>query len=119
MKVWAESMTALFVQAALGMNSLSGMRLAAGPRVSRALQHAAADEESLLVAFLSELVYLHDQEGLGFDEFQVDLQPPQMHVQMWGSPVISIEKPIKAVTFHYLKILRSARGCETEIVFDV
>lgn len=119
MKVWAEDIQSLFGEAALGMNSLSGLRLAPAPRVSRGFVHTAPDEESLLVAFLSELIYLQEQEGLGFENFELELQPTRLHVQMAGSPVISIEKPIKAVTFHNLRISRTERGCETEIVFDV
>ncbi len=119
MQVWAEDLPSLFLEAARGMNALSGMALASSPRVSRAFRHEAADEESLLVAFLSELIYLQEQEGLGFNDFRVDLQPPRLHVQMTGSPVVSVEKPIKAVTFHNLKITCTDSGCKTEIVFDV
>ena len=38
---------------------------------------------------------------------------------MEGAPIVSVAKPIKAVTFHNLKVNCSKRGCETEIVFDV
>ncbi len=119
MKVWAEDLASLFAEAAQGMNALSGLVLASGPRLSRTFQHEAQDDETLLVAFLSELIYAQEQESLGFDSFQIDLRPGQLEVDMSGAPVASIEKPIKAVTFHNLKIKRSDRSCETEIVFDV
>ena len=118
-RVWAEDMPSLFIEAAHGMNSLSGLVLAREPRVSRVFVHAATDEESLLVAFLSELIYLQEQEGLGFDDFELHLQSERVRVQMYGAPVMSVEKPIKAVTYHNLKIRRTDRGYETEIVFDV
>ncbi len=119
MKVWAEDMPSLFLEAARGMNALSGLVLASSPHVSRAFKHEAPDAESLLVAFLSELIYLQEQEGLGFNDFRIELQPHSLHVQMHGSPVVSVEKPIKAVTFHNLKITCTGLGCQTEIVFDV
>lgn len=119
MKVWAEDLPSLFVEAARGMNALSGIRLAPGPRVTRAFQHEGADQESLLVAFLSELIYLEEQENVGFDAFDVELGKEELRAEMEGTTILSVEKPIKAVTFHNLRILRTPHGCEAEIVFDV
>ncbi len=119
MKVWAEDLPSLFVEAAHGMNALSGLVLASGPRLSRAFRHEAMDDETLLVAFLSELIYAREQENLGFDTFQVELRPGSANINMEGSPVASVEKPIKAVTFHNLEIRHSDHSCETNIVFDV
>ena len=119
MKVWAEDLPSLFAEAARGMNALSGLVLARGPRIGRRFQHDAQDDETLLVAFLSGLVYAQEQESLGFDAFDIKLRPGRLEVEMQGAPIASVEKPIKAVTFHNLSIVRSDRGCETEIVFDV
>ncbi len=119
MKVWAEDMPSLFAEAAQGMNTLSGLELAPAPRVARTFRHEAADDETLLVAFLSELIYAREQENLGFDTFRIDLQSGLILAQMDGAPLASVEKPIKAVTFHNLRISRTDRGCKTEIVFDV
>ncbi len=101
------------------MNALSGMQLAPGPRAKRVFEHEGADEESLLVAFLSELIYLEEQDKVGFDTFVVELHKEQLHAELEGSSIASVEKPIKAVTFHNLKIVLTPHGCETEIVFDV
>jgi SHS2 domain-containing protein len=38
---------------------------------------------------------------------------------MGGAPLQSLDKAIKAVTWHHLKIEETARGLEVEIVFDV
>ena len=119
MRVWAEDLPALFAEAARGMNALSGVALAANPRVSRAFEHDGTDSETLLVAFLSELIYAREQENLGIDDFRVALQPGHINARMEGAPLVSVEKPIKAVTFHNLKIIQSEHGYETEIVFDV
>ncbi len=119
MRVWAEDLPSLFAEAAQGMNALSGLVLSPAPRFSRTFQHEAQDDETLLVAFLSELIYAQEQDNLGFDTFHVELKPGNLKVDMGGAPVASVEKPIKAVTFHNLKITCSDEGCETEIVFDV
>ncbi len=119
LKVWAEDLPSLFAEAAEGMNALSGLELAPAPRIERTFQHEAADDETLLVSFLSELIYAREQDNLGFDAFHIDLQPGQIIAKMQGAALTSVEKPIKAVTFHNLRIIRTDRGCETEIVFDV
>ncbi len=118
-KVWAEDLPSLFAEAARGMSALQGVDQASVPRVSRTLEHEAADDETLLVAFLSELIYLQEQEDLTFDVFRIDLQSSMLRAEMQGRRLISVEKPIKAVTFHNLKIVRTERGCEAVIVFDV
>src|SRR5512143_3493907 len=89
MKVWAEDMPSLFAEAARGMNLLSGLVLAQEPRIGKTFVHVAADQESLLVAFLSELIYLQEQEGLGFDDFELHLQSERVRVQMYGATVMS------------------------------
>ncbi len=90
MRVWAEDLPSLFVEAARGMNALSGMQLAPGPRAKRVFEHEGTDGESLLVAFLSELIYLEEQDNIGFDAFEVELYKEQLHAEMEGSSIASI-----------------------------
>jgi SHS2 domain-containing protein len=123
LRVWAGSLTALFAEAARGMNALAGVRLAEGPRARRTFETKAPDPESLLVAFLSELVYAAEQEHLAFESFQVseleDLDGWKLKVEMSGAPIESMDKAIKAVTYHNMQIRQAERGVEVEIVFDV
>ena len=119
MKVWAEDLPALFEEAAHGMNTLAGMQIAAGPPVLRAFTHQGGDAETHLVAFLSELIYLQEQERLGFDSIQIKLQGTRMQAEMEGAQLVTLAKPIKAVTFHDLIIRETPTGFETQIVFDV
>ena len=119
LRVWAPDLAALFVEAALGLNSLAGAAIGGGPRVTRDILLHSSDTESLLVSFLAELIYVQEQEHLGFDEFQLLVANYGVSGKMEGSRLSSLMRPVKAVTFHNLKILNTARGCETEIVFDV
>jgi SHS2 domain-containing protein len=119
MKVWAGDLPSLFMEAARGMNALVGARLGHGPAVLRHFDQQAGDPESLLVAFLSELVYLQEQENLGFTEFELQLDDVHLSAEMHGAPLEALEKPIKAVTYHNLKIRKGSRGYEVEVVFDV
>ncbi len=123
LRVWAADLPSLFVEAAGGMNALSGAQSAPGPITHRTFKFAAPDPESLLVAFLSELVYAAEQERLTFTRFHVETferaEGWELKVEMDGAPLASVNKTIKAVTYHNLQIRKTERGVEVEIVFDV
>lgn len=119
-QVWGESLEALFIQAAIGLNTLAGIRLAADPPVVRQLELRGIDHESLLVAWLNELLYLRESENLGFNQFEIfHLDVQHLTVHMQGAPVESWAKYIKAVTYNDLSIRSTASGWETTIVVDV
>ena len=119
LRVWAADLPGLFTEAARGMNALTGVQLAKGPRLKRTFTSTAPDVENLLVSFLSELVYLAEQERLAFDTFEVVAEDQRLKVGMEGAAIVSMNKAIKAVTFHNLQIRQTERGYEAEIVFDV
>ena len=118
-RVWAEDLPSLFVEAARAMNSLSGTVIGTGPRVTQTFEAEGPDVESLLVAFLSELVYYQEQENLAFDVFDLRVAAQWLKAEMEGAQIESVEKAIKAVTYHNLKIEKTADGFETAVVFDV
>jgi len=119
LEVWAPDLPALFEQAARGMYYLSGVRLQETPRQERMLELSAIDHESLLVAFLEELLYLQGVEGLAFDTFEIEIQDGHLRARLQGAPLAGLGKEIKAVTYHKLNIRPSQRGYEVTIVFDV
>lgn len=117
--VWGADLPELFGEAARGMITLAGARLAEGPRLKRTVEIEAADVESLLVAFLSEILFFMEQEHLGFDSFHIDIESQRLRAELEGAPLLSLTKAIKAVTFHNLNVRQTDRGYEVEIVFDV
>jgi SHS2 domain-containing protein len=124
LRVWGEDLTQLFLETARGMNAIAGIKLAKTERVQRLFSTSAPDAESLLVSFLSELVFYADKDQLGFDDFDLnliinDMQPCHLSAILHGATILSLVKTIKAVTFHNLHILQTVRGVEVEIVFDV
>lgn len=118
-RVWAEDLPQLLIEAARGMYSLTQTQIHPEPRISHTFELSVEDEESLLVAFLSELLYLGEQKRLAFDQFDLSLQGRELRARLGGAPIASQNKEIKAVTFHNLKITRTAEGLETTVVFDV
>ena len=118
-RIWAGDLPTLFIEAARAMASLSGTTIGTGPRLTQTFEAEGPDAESLLVAFLSELLYYQEQENLAFDIFELRLASQWLKAQMEGAQIASSEKAIKAVTYHNLKIERTKEGFETTIVFDV
>ncbi len=119
LRVWAPDRAELFRQAALGMNTLMGLNFEeeAGGRVD--LHLTAEDDESLLVSFLNEILFYLEIDRIGFEDFPLKLNGNRLDAELWGKPIRSIEKPIKAVTFHNLVVERGADGLEARLVFDV
>ena len=78
------------------------------------------DREALLVAWLNELLYLHESEGLGFDRLEIqDLDQTSLRAKVTGAPTQQWLKDIKAVTYHNLAIHETASGLEVTLVLDV
>ncbi|MDJ0596328.1 MAG: archease [Pleurocapsa sp. MO_226.B13] len=119
-RVRGDNLSELFIQAALGLYSLVGMRLAPGERTTRSLQLKAIDRESLLVAWLNELLYFHESEGLGFEGLEIQhLDETSIKAKVTGAPTQQWLKDIKAVTYHNLAISETESGLEVTLVLDV
>jgi SHS2 domain-containing protein len=118
-RIWADNLPTLFSEAALGFLAVSGIILSESPGVKKEIEICSQDPESLLVAFLSELIFWAEQERVAFDKLTIDIKGDQLFATMTGAPIKEINKYIKAATFHNLKITESNSRVEAEIVFDV
>jgi len=118
-EVWSPDIKGLLYQAACAMYTLADVKLAATQKQSRTLEITAKDNEELLVSFLSELLYLAEDEQLGFDRISLSLNEDTLTAELTCTPIKSISKEIKAVTYHNLNIIDTSKGFTTRIVFDV
>ena len=119
LEVWAPNIAGLFEQAARGMYELSGARLAEDERLERELEVYGPDREGLLVAFLTELLYLEEVEGLGFDHFEISIEKNTLRAHLEGARFEALSKEIKAITYHNLNVRESSDGFIARIVFDI
>jgi SHS2 domain-containing protein len=112
---------ALLRHAALGMYHLMGADIPpAGPGIRQRVVLSAMDAEDLLVDWLGELAFWAESRQLIFRAFTFhDLSPGHLTATLQGGRVGHLEKHIKAVTFHNLRIVDTPQGLETTIVFDV
>lgn len=119
-RVWASNLEELFIQAAQGLYYLVGVQLAASPRVVRNINLEGVDRESLLIAWLNELLYFHESENLGFDCLEIlNLEANQIDARVTGATVEQWIKDIKAATYHNVTICSTETGFEVTIVLDV
>ena len=120
LEVWAPDLPILLEQAARGMYALSGVQLQAGSSQKRSIILHATDAESLLVRFLSELLWIEQDQRLGFDDFSITVDDDyNLQVELRGSTIANLDKEIKAVTYHNLEVQTTSQGLHVNIVFDV
>jgi SHS2 domain-containing protein len=122
MRIWAADIPTLFSEAARAMYALAEIKLASAPRQKRNFSLSAPDRESLLVVFLTELLFLAEEENAAYEVFDLQITSRKKYNltgTLEGAKISSLSKLVKAVTFHRLSINFTKRGFETEITFDV
>jgi SHS2 domain-containing protein len=78
------------------------------------------DLPSLLVDFLSEVLYLVETKKLVFEKVEFKkFTENEIEAILIGKPLKRMGVHIKAVTYHDLKILQKKEGFEAEILFDI
>ncbi len=120
LEAWAPDLCALMEQAARGMYAISGVQLKPGPSQERRITLHATDAESLLVQFLSELLWFEQDQQLAFDRISITVDDDyNLNADLCGTTIAKIDKEIKAVTYHNLAVQSSSIGLRVNIVFDV
>jgi SHS2 domain-containing protein len=118
--VWGETIEQLFLQAAIGLFEIVKPEYCENENVViKEFSLQTTDFESLIVAFLSELIYLMDESQLVFDWFDLRIEEYQLSVRMKGKRFHHSVKEVKAVTYSEMKIHKTKKGFETAIVFDI
>ena len=89
----------------------------------RDIELTATDQESLLVEWLNELIYLFDTENVIFKRFDiVQLDRTQLKARIYGEKVDrakhEIKTGVKAATYHMLKVDKDD-GCKVQVIFDI
>ena len=83
----------------------------------------ASDEESLLVEWLNELIYLFDVENIVFKRFDItQLSQTQLKARSYGHKVDNskhkLKTGVKAATYHMLKVEKN-NGSRVQVLFDI
>ena len=123
-RVFGRTLPELFENAALALVSIAYEVESVTPESEYTLTASGTDYESLLVAWLSEVLFWFDGKRIRFSRFRVDaLVPGRMDAVGLGEPLDPLRHPtrlaVKAVTWHQLKIAETPAGCMAEVYLDI
>jgi SHS2 domain-containing protein len=121
LRIFGNNLKELMIGAAQGMTHLIlGDASKISTEIQKSIELQAIDAESLLVEWLSELAYWAETEMLVFKKFRIiEVTDTHLRASVRGAKAAELEKHIKAVTYHNLKIIKTPKGLEVTIVFDV
>ena len=124
LRAWGKSMGEAFVNAARGMLDLMVDSKELRPIESRRIQVKARDRGALLVAWLSELLYLFEVEGFLPVEYEiVNLGDQQLEAKVRGDILDparhSVKGLVKAATYHLLEVKQVDGRWQVQVVLDV
>lgn len=124
-RAFGKDLRELFENAAFAMFSLEGMRETfrardASRERARKIEVNGIDYESLIVNWLTELLWLQESNRETYHRFEIDsLSQTELRAQVFGAPYETLDKIIKAVTYHNLKIEQTSEGWQVTVVVDV
>jgi SHS2 domain-containing protein len=123
-RAFGSSLPDLFANAALALLSIAGDPDAAELRQEYHLAVESLDRESLLVDWLSEVLYWWDGKRVAFHEFRIG------HFTDQSLKAVALGEPraaerhrtkliVKAVTYHQLRIEQAGGGWIAEVYLDI
>jgi SHS2 domain-containing protein len=122
-RAYGASINQAFANAAKALFSLITELDSVDEVLHRDIELVAPDQESLLVEWLNELIYLFDAENIIFKRFDITrLNSTRLKARGYGEKVnISKHKlkiGVKAATYHMLKVDKT-NGCQIQVLFDI
>ncbi len=113
-----------FVHAAEGLFSLITDLESVEPVQHYSIECDGISLEGLLVAWLNELIYLHDAHGMLFRSFEVTaFDGKRLEAKAWGEPIDTsrhaLGTEVKAATYHRAQVAEGPSGWEAMVILDV
>jgi len=122
-RAYGASINQAFANAAKALFSLITELDSVDEVLHRDIELVAPDQESLLVEWLNELIYLFDAENIIFKRFDITrLNSTRLKARGYGEKVDSskhkLKIGVKAATYHMLKVDKT-NGCQVQVLFDI
>lgn len=118
-RAFGKDLRELFENAAFAIFALEGAEPGKS-KIARVVNVTGIDYESMLVNWLTELLWLQESNRETYHRFQIEsITPTNLRAQVFGAPITRLNKVIKAVTYHNLKIEQTANGWQATVVVDV
>jgi SHS2 domain-containing protein len=115
-RAFGENLEEAFQNAALAMFDVMTDTSKIEKIEKREIELESEDEQALLYDWLSELLFLHDYEGLVFSEFKINISSKgsdefNISAEVWGEKFKhskhEVRDEVKAVTFHLMEIKKN------------
>lgn len=124
LEVEGASLEELFQEAARGLRELMFGPAAGSAHGAQGLQVGGREMGELLVNWLNEILYLFEVQGIYPVRFQVEaVEDGKVCGQVWGEPFDAgrhpVERVVKAVTYHQLKVERTAGRWRARVYVDL
>jgi len=120
-KVFGKNLKELFENAVIGMEK--GAKFKAkikGQKSKVKIKVKSFDLQSLLVDFLSEILYFVETKKLVFEKIKFQkFSENEIEAELIGRPLERMGVQIKGVTYHDLEISKKDRTFEAKILFDI
>jgi SHS2 domain-containing protein len=112
-----------YANAAYGMFSLIADLKEVHENIQRDIDVQSLDQESLVVAWLNELLYIFDVEHIIFSRFEIiELSQSQLRAKAYGEKIDTsrhqLRTEVKAATYHSLK-LEKENGYKIQVILDI
>lgn len=119
-RAYGKTASEIFESAAAGMFSLIANLEKVRPVGEEEIRLSADDLPGLLVAWLSELLFLHETQHLLFCKFRVSVTGTKLEAKAWGEAIDKkrheLKLALKAVTYHRLTV--DLEKGVAEVIFD-
>ena len=119
-RVRGKNLGELFVNAADALFRLQRQRTGKTSGVAREVGVEGYDRETLLVNWLNEILYLQEANNETFNRAEIlEISGQHLKAKLFAQRDRRVQRLIKAVTFHGLRIQETRTGFEAEIIVDV
>lgn len=124
LRVRAPNLNSLFTDAAVGLFAMMTDDLpAVRQAVSVPFNIAGTDRDYLLFDWLRELLLYADEHRVLFARFEVEVTESGLTATARGEPLDparhQLAREVKAITYHELKVERTADGWLAEVIVDI
>ena len=121
---WGPDRAAAFAEAALGTLALGVDPTEVEARETRDVRAQGATAEDLLVAWITECVFVHEIEGFAVHHVTVDVVGGDVvHGLLHGEEIDPsrhrLGTVVKGVTHHHVSVAQTPTGCEVRVIVDV
>ncbi|MCM8767634.1 MAG: archease [Candidatus Omnitrophica bacterium] len=121
-KVYGKTIEELFINSLKGLYKIMGIKLDGTESIVE-INIQEEEYENLIVKFLNEIIYYAETKKIAGEIEQLKVERKgnkyNLFIKLIMKKIKSMEKEIKAATYHNLKIEKIADMYKTTIIFDL